>query len=101
MIDKIIHSHALILYRIWFFYYFQRSTPTDAANLMQIYLWLPEWFVFKPDLSGIKEHLLVLTAQVILHGKHMDPGDQLMSTFLQRLEIEDIISIIDNFAEVE
>ncbi|CAG2243229.1 PINK1 [Mytilus edulis] len=32
----------------------KRPTPTDAANLMQIYLWLPEWFVIKPDLSGIK-----------------------------------------------
>ncbi|CAG2188266.1 PINK1 [Mytilus edulis] len=79
----------------------KRPTPTDAANLMQIYLWFPEWFVFKPDLSGIKEHLLVLTAQVILHGKHMAPGDQLMSTFLQRLKLEDIIRIVDNYAEVE
>ncbi|XP_063409892.1 serine/threonine-protein kinase Pink1, mitochondrial-like [Mytilus trossulus] len=79
----------------------KRPTPTDAANLMQIYLWLPEWFVFKPDLSGIKEHLLVLTAQVILHGKHMAPGDQLMSTFLQRLKLQDIEGIIHNIAEVE
>ncbi|XP_076086695.1 serine/threonine-protein kinase Pink1, mitochondrial-like isoform X2 [Mytilus galloprovincialis] len=76
----------------------KRPTPTDAANLMQIYLWFP---VFKPDLSGIKEHLLVLTAKVILHGKRMDPGDQLMSTFLQRLKLEDIIRIVDNYAEVD
>lgn len=79
----------------------KRPSATDAANLMQIYLWLPEWFVFKPDMSDIKEHLLILTAQVILHGKHMDPEDQLMSTFLQRLRLEDIIRIIDNFSEVK
>ncbi|XP_052081742.1 serine/threonine-protein kinase Pink1, mitochondrial-like isoform X2 [Mytilus californianus] len=79
----------------------KRPTATDAANLMQIYLWLPEWFVFKPDMSDIKEHLLILTAQVILHEKHMDPDDQPMSTFLQRLKLEDIIRIIDNFTEVE
>lgn len=74
----------------------QRPSPVDAANLMQIYLWFPDWLCVKPRISEMKEFLLILTAQVILQRQPLDKlGSevQLRWTFLHRININDLKKI--------
>ena len=68
---------------------------------MQMYLWFPEWFNYRPNVEEVKGRLLVLTAKVILQGSGcICPENQLMATFLERCNLNDLIRILGSFAVI-
>lgn len=77
----------------------QRPSSEDAANLMHIYLWFPDWLnsKVKQPLDEVINSLLILASRVLIgcHGDRLKTLDCLLWTFLRRFQLCDIKHLLN------